>query len=276
MLLRHRADTVGLAWRRGMDRGEGVGRIGGTWQWSDAGVAWGCGRGRRERRAAEGSPPDLLVENRIAQTYSHHLWFPECSFSRGFPSSFTFTLVSSSASPCILSHPGWSSHSSEHLVPPASFLTVLPSAEILSSLQRQTGYHVHGAAPMDASWNNVSFCASLGLSSLIKVLLTSCLTPQPLYSRPFPHQTGRRLGITSFPVSKSTVTDTHFSLPAPPLQYSSMGFDRYWFKIWHTVNLEGMWDAVGLGICMSGTSNTLPCSLVYLVVDIWESLCGSM
>ena len=31
------------------------------------------------------------------------------------------------------------------------------------------------------------FCASLGLSPLIKVLLTSCLTPQPLYSCLFLH-----------------------------------------------------------------------------------------
>lgn len=40
---------------------------------------------------------------------------------------------------------------------PFRLFPFLPSAEILSTPQRQMGYHVHGAAPADASWNNVSF-----------------------------------------------------------------------------------------------------------------------
>lgn len=87
---------------RGMARGEGVrGEL--VALGNDLMQVWPEGAaGEGERREAEGIPPDLYVENSIAQTYSYRLWFPEFSFSIRFPSSFTFIRVSSSASPCTL------------------------------------------------------------------------------------------------------------------------------------------------------------------------------
>lgn len=129
----------------------------------------------------------------------------EFPFSTRFPSNSTFTqALSATVSLPILSHPGWSSHSSDHLAPLCLYsdcyiCPFLPSVEIISTMQRQSGYLVHGASPAHPSWNNVSFLCFPKMQTLPQRYLPQYFSHPTsynnyLYSCLFPHQSVSETG----------------------------------------------------------------------------------
>lgn len=149
------------------------------WEWG-----WGRERGREEtqtptrqtsvcrKRCCRNLELLVLVSGRI-------FIFQKIPFKLYFQPSLSSTL-----SPPILSQPGWSSPSSEHLALPCLFSDYYicpfpPSVEILSTLQRQIGY-----LPMElrTTTSCIHVCFPVRLSESGNHIFSSFWVPSDGYS----------------------------------------------------------------------------------------------